>query len=51
MTGEINFTKCGNQVTVNDGTDWIDIKIGNSIWLILTREQALALKEKLKEVN
>mgnify|MGYP000972768927 CR=1 FL=1 len=52
MTGEINFTKCGNEiVALDDGSDWIDIKIGKGLWLILSREQVLALKEKLKEVN
>lgn len=51
MTGEINFTKCGNEIAINDGSDWVDIKIGKGLWLILSREQVLALKEKLKEVN
>lgn len=51
MTGELNLTKCGSEVIINDGSDWIDIKIGKGLWLIVSREQALALKEKLKEVN
>ena len=57
MTGEINFTKCGNEIVINKGfiegwLDWVDIKIGKGLWLILTREQAMALKEKLnKEIN
>lgn len=51
MTGEINFTKCGNEIALNDGSDCVDIKIGKGLWLILSREQVLVLKEKLKEVN
>jgi hypothetical protein len=51
LTGEINLTKCGNEIAINDGSDWVDIKIGKGLWLILSREQVLALREKLKEVN
>jgi len=55
MTGEINLTECGNEIKIQFapelGYDEIDIKIGNSIWFVLTQEQILALKEKLKEVN
>jgi len=47
MTGELNLTKCGNEVQTNSSADWMDIKIGNGIWLILTKEQVKALKEKL----
>ena len=52
VTGELNFTKNGNSVqvrTVPDG--WVDIQIGLGLWLILTLEQARALKDQLnKEV-
>lgn len=51
--GELNFTKCGNKITISASQDlsWVDIRIGNTVWLILTLEQARTLKERLnKEV-
>ena len=55
VTGELNFTKNGNSVqvrTVPGGPGgWVDIQIGLGLWLILTLEQARALKDQLnKEV-
>jgi len=49
MSGELNLTKCGNEIRINDGSDIMDIKIGNGIWLILSKEQVMALKEKLNQ--
>ena len=49
MTGELNLTKCGNEIQINNGLDMTDIKIGNGLWLILTKEQVKALKEKLNK--
>ena len=47
MTGELNLTKCGNEVRINNGPDVTDIKIGDSLWLILNKNQVRALKENL----
>ena len=56
MTGEINVSKCGNEIRYNTGGDLVDVAIGSSLWIIMTREQAAelfrALGEKiLKEAN
>jgi len=48
MTGELNLTKCGNKIQINAGLPKMtDIKIGNGLWLILTKEQVKALKEAI----
>lgn len=49
MTGELNLKDCGNEIHINNCTDFTDIKIGNGIWLILTKAQVLALRDKLNE--
>jgi len=51
MVGELNLTKDGNEIQINHASDYdpTDIKIGNGIWLILSREQVIALKEKLNK--
>jgi hypothetical protein len=47
ITGEINISKCGNGVRINVSAGMVDINIGPSVWLIMTREQADALKNEL----
>jgi len=49
MTGELNLTKCGNEIQINRGDSFTDIKIGNGIWLILNKEQVQSLKEELNK--
>lgn len=50
ILGELNFSQCGNEVKIN-GLDaefmYVDIKIGDGPWLILTSEQVEALKNAL----
>lgn len=52
MLGELNFTHCSNDIKINtfEGCSILDIKIGEGLWLILTKNQAKSLKEKLEEV-
>jgi len=48
MIGELNLTKEGNRVSINWSADGsTDIKIGGSLWLILSKEQVQALKYAL----
>jgi len=50
ITGELNLTKCGNEIQMNSSmNEETDIKIGNGLWLILTKEQVDSLKEKLNK--
>ena len=47
VSGELNFTNCGTDIRLSMGETWCDIKIGDSMWLIITKEQAKALKKAL----
>lgn len=49
ITGEINVSKCGNEIRYNTGGDLVDIAIGKSLWIIMTREQATELFKVLGE--
>jgi len=52
IRGELDLTKCSKKVVINMAHDLsiIDIKIGDTLWIILTKEQANELKYKLEEV-
>lgn len=53
VLGELNFEQCGNGVKVKTSKSpygCVDIMVGDSnIWLIMGKEQAKALKQKLEE--
>ncbi|NLW90032.1 MAG: hypothetical protein GXY34_00305 [Syntrophomonadaceae bacterium] len=49
MTGEINVSECGNEIRYNTGGDLVDVAIGKSLWIIMTRDQATALFQALGE--
>jgi hypothetical protein len=49
VTGELNVSKDGNEIKYNTGGDLVDISIGKSLWIIMTREQAKELFRVLGE--
>lgn len=49
ITGEIDVSKCENEISYNTGGNLVDIAIGKSLWIIMTREQATELFEVLGE--
>lgn len=52
VSGELNLAECGNKVTVfaPESHSIVDIKIGDSFWIIVSKEQAKELKDRLEEV-
>lgn len=48
VLGELHFTRCGNEITINcHQKEEVCIKIGESIWLVLTWKQAETLRDRL----
>ena len=47
ITGELDLRRCGNKADVRSRADEVEIKIGDSLWLILRRPQAETLRQAL----
>lgn len=52
VVGEINFSRTNGDVEVRryEHAPTVEMSFGSSLWVIMNRDQAVALKEKLEAI-